>query len=200
METEIISQTIKSLWKCGILRRAFQSEFSWLIPLSGLAGWSQAHRLETSSLCSMAGQYDFRQRTSDKNAYLWPLQQYHMIALQSTHRAATADFWRTSHHDGKISPGWVRVGGARPPPFTLLPSRIKLKCKLQLRGQIHSSYFISTLYSVVCSISRVKHHTCRSTVAADSLTVGSDITPPDQRLSMIYSSYLTSCFTPQGQA
>ncbi len=25
---------------------------------------------------------------------------------QSTHRVATAAFWRTFHHDGKISPGW----------------------------------------------------------------------------------------------
>ena len=25
---------------------------------------------------------------------------------QSTHRVAIADFWRTFHHDGKISPGW----------------------------------------------------------------------------------------------
>jgi hypothetical protein len=25
---------------------------------------------------------------------------------QSTHRVAMADFWRTSHHDGKISPDW----------------------------------------------------------------------------------------------
>jgi hypothetical protein len=32
-----------------------------------------------------------------------------------------ATFWRTFHHDGKISPAWVRMGvhGARPPPFTL---------------------------------------------------------------------------------
>ncbi len=28
----------------------------------------------------------------------------------------TAAFWRTFHHEGKIS--LVRVGGARPPPFT----------------------------------------------------------------------------------
>jgi hypothetical protein len=27
-------------------------------------------------------------------------------APQSTHRAATAAFWRTFHHDGKICPGW----------------------------------------------------------------------------------------------
>ncbi len=30
-----------------------------------------------------------------------------------THRAATADFWRTSHHDEKISPGWWGEGGGR---------------------------------------------------------------------------------------
>jgi len=37
-------------------------------------------------------------------------------------------------------PWLLRVGGARPPPFTLFPSCTKL----QLRGQIHSPYFIST--------------------------------------------------------
>jgi hypothetical protein len=36
-------------------------------------------------------------------------------------RVAIATFWRTFHHDGKISPVWcvVRVGGASPPPFTI---------------------------------------------------------------------------------
>jgi hypothetical protein len=33
-----------------------------------------------------------------------------------THRVAIADFCRTSHHDGKISPGWWEWSGARPPP------------------------------------------------------------------------------------
>ena len=32
-------------------------------------------------------------------------------------RVATAAFWRTFHHEGKISPGWWGGGGARPPPF-----------------------------------------------------------------------------------
>jgi hypothetical protein len=36
--------------------------------------------------------------------------------------------------------------GARLPPFSLLLSRTKLQCTLLLRGQIHSLYFISTLY------------------------------------------------------
>ncbi len=35
-------------------------------------------------------------------------------------------------------------GGARHPPSLYLPSRIKLQCTLQLSGQIHSPYFIST--------------------------------------------------------
>ncbi len=34
---------------------------------------------------------------------------------QSTDRVATAAFWRTFHHDGKIC--WWGWGGARPPPF-----------------------------------------------------------------------------------
>ncbi len=64
---------------------------------------------------------------------------------KSRQRVAIADFWPTSHHDGKISPGlWGWVGGARPPPFTLLLSRTKFLCMLQLRGQIHYyHYFIS---------------------------------------------------------
>ncbi len=60
---------------------------------------------------------------------------------QSAQRVATATFWRTFHHDWKISPGcwgwWVHA-------HLLSPSRAKLQCMLQLRGQIHSPYFIST--------------------------------------------------------
>jgi hypothetical protein len=32
-------------------------------------------------------------------------------------RVAMVTLWRTFHHEGKICPG-LRVGGARPPPFT----------------------------------------------------------------------------------
>jgi hypothetical protein len=41
-------------------------------------------------------------------------------------------------------------GGARPPPFSLLPSRTKLQCTLLLSGQKHSSYqdSICTLWTV----------------------------------------------------
>ncbi len=72
---------------------------------------------------------------------------------QSTHRVAIAGFWRRSHH-GKISPVVLRVGGARPPAFSLLPSRTKLQCTLKLSGQIRSLYFISIpyMYSVPQSV------------------------------------------------
>jgi hypothetical protein len=46
-------------------------------------------------------------------------------------------------------PWLVRLGGARPPSFSLT---YKLQLTLQLRWQIHSLYFISTLYlcTVLC--------------------------------------------------
>ncbi len=48
-------------------------------------------------------------------------------------------------------------GGARPPPFRLLSSRTNLQCTLLLRGQIHSLYFISTLY-VLCGVDTWQIH------------------------------------------
>ncbi len=41
----------------------------------------------------------------------FPLADYKPLRVQ---RVATATFWRTIHHDGKISPGWCRGGGASP--------------------------------------------------------------------------------------
>jgi hypothetical protein len=37
-------------------------------------------------------------------------------AEHRVHRVATAGFWRTFHHEGKISPAWCWVGGACPLP------------------------------------------------------------------------------------
>ncbi len=70
------------------------------------------------------------------------------VGPQSTHRVAVTGFWRTFHHDGKISPGWWGCGVNAHPISLYSPSRTKLQCMLQLRGQVHSPYFISTLYSV----------------------------------------------------
>ncbi len=66
------------------------------------------------------------------------------------HRVATAAFWRTINHAGKISPGWG-VGGCTPIPFH---SPVKLQCTLQLSGQTHLPSFISSknMYSVVATL------------------------------------------------
>ncbi len=74
---------------------------------------------------------------------------------QSTHRVAIADFWRTSHPWWKSQPRLVKVGGARPPPFSLWLSRTKLQCTLKLRGQIHSPCFLSPL-SILLGINRTE--------------------------------------------
>jgi hypothetical protein len=56
--------------------------------------------------------------------------------LQSTHRVATAAFWRTFYHDGKISPGlWEWELHVHLPLSQYLPSRSKLQCTLQLKGR-----------------------------------------------------------------
>ncbi len=69
-------------------------------------------------------------------------------STEYTQRVAVATFWRTFHHDGKISPAWWGGGGARPPHISLcLPSQAKLWCSvgtLQLRGQILYTLPIST--------------------------------------------------------
>jgi hypothetical protein len=97
---------------------------------------------------------------------------------ESTTRMAMATFWHTFHHNGKVSPAWWRSGctptdervqidwqcmatfrihsimmvnstqpgeggGCTPSPFHSIYYRAKL------RGQKHSSYFSSTLFSYV---------------------------------------------------
>jgi hypothetical protein len=59
----------------------------------------------------------------------------------------TAASWRTFRHDGKL------VGVHAHPLSLHLPSRTKLQCTLQLRGQIHSPYFFFDLKKAfdVCS-------------------------------------------------
>ncbi len=69
-----------------------------------------------------------------------------LVWAQSTHRVATAAFWSTFHHDGKIIPGWWGVGGARPRPFTIFTITYKVAVygTLQLSGQRYTR-LISTL-------------------------------------------------------
>ncbi len=47
------------------------------------------------------------------------------LSPQSTHRVAIADFWRASHHDGKISAGWWGWRGM-PTPFHYICHQVQL--------------------------------------------------------------------------
>jgi hypothetical protein len=79
--------------------------------------------------------------------------QYDSGCPHRVHRVATAAFWRTFSHEGKISPGWWGWGVHAHPLSLHLPSPVKLQCMLQLSGQIHWPCFISTnMYSVVVLI------------------------------------------------
>ncbi len=90
-----------------------------------------------------------------------------MSVPQNKRRVATAAFWHTLHHDGKLSPDWWGGGGewgARPPPLSLqLPSRT-YKVAVYSTAEwadtltLHSPYFISInigMYSVVCPLVRI---------------------------------------------
>ncbi len=67
-----------------------------------------------------------------------------------------ATFWRTFHHEGKISPAWRGWEMHAQPLSLYLPPRAKLWCTLQLRGQIHSPYFSSTpIYILWCTLSDI---------------------------------------------
>ncbi len=59
-------------------------------------------------------------------------------------------FWRTFHHDGKISPAWCGWG-CTPTPIHYIYHHVQ-NCSvrtLQLRAQKNDPYFYSTLY-VLC--------------------------------------------------
>ena len=58
--------------------------------------------------------------------YWWSQSKFLSLTPQSMHRVATATFWRTCHHDGKICPGWWGWGVHSHPLSLYLPSRTKL--------------------------------------------------------------------------
>jgi hypothetical protein len=91
------------------------------------------------SLCMM-GSIDLGHRR--ENVHI-----VHCTVERGQIRLAMATFWRTFHHDGKYSPAWCGWGKHALPLSLYLPSRAKLWCTLQLKRQIHSSYFCSTLFS-----------------------------------------------------
>ncbi len=67
-----------------------------------------------------------------------------LLKSQSTHRVAIADFWRTSHHNGKISPGWLGWGPcAHPPPSQ--PNTITYKVAVYAPAERADTLYVYTL-------------------------------------------------------
>jgi hypothetical protein len=98
---------------------------------------------------------------------------------QSTHKVATAAFWHTFHHDGKISPcrwGWE---GCTPTPFHYIYHHVQ-SCSVPYApaervDTLQSPYFFSTpMYSVlstdwVSSAFRLKVRSHRRNVASSHI-------------------------------
>jgi hypothetical protein len=63
---------------------------------------------------------------------------------QSTHRVAIADFWRTFHHDGKISPSWWGWG-CTPIPFHSITITYKVAASVRSSWEGRYNPCISTL-------------------------------------------------------
>ena len=74
-------------------------------------------------------------------AHLGPDRSGHRV-----HRVAMAAFWRTFHHEGKISQRWCGCGEHVHRLSLHLPSQVKLQCTIPLSGQIH--YPVSSLVKV----------------------------------------------------
>jgi hypothetical protein len=62
---------------------------------------------------------------------LYNFRTLHDSQPQNTHSVATAAFWRTFLHDGKISPGWWAWGVHAHPLSLYLPSRTTLQCTVR---------------------------------------------------------------------
>jgi hypothetical protein len=73
-----------------------------------------------------------------------------MRGPQSTYRVAMAGLWRIFRHDGKISPGWysIRVGGARPPSFTLVTITYKFAAPAERAVTLPLFHLYLYMYSV----------------------------------------------------
>ncbi len=73
-----------------------------------------------------------------------------LILDHRVHRLATVTFWRSFIMMEKLSQNWWGWGVHTHPLSLYLPSRTKLWCMLQLRGQIHSPSFYSTHICTLC--------------------------------------------------
>ncbi len=84
-----------------------------------------------------------------------------ILPPRSTNRVAMADFWRTFHHEGKISPGWWGWGVHAHPLSLYLPSPVQ-SCRLRSSWDGRSTPPISPLpIYVLCDCHHNEHRLCR---------------------------------------
>ncbi len=73
------------------------------------------HRLKLSSPTKLARLGHFPPASQAGHLAGLVLYMSFLCVYHRVHRVATAAYWRTFSHEGKISPGWWGWGGARPP-------------------------------------------------------------------------------------
>ncbi len=101
----------------------------------GAEGWPEGQVVAVAQLCNLVTGQDknkFSQAVTSENKE--KLRAYIICRLFSGIHSIVSE--------KSAQPG--EGGGARPHPYTILPSRTKLQCTLQLRRQIHFPYFYST--------------------------------------------------------
>jgi hypothetical protein len=77
------------------------------------------------------------------------------ILHHRVHRVAMATFWRTFHHDGKISHGGV--GGVQDPPFTISTITYKVVVYAPVeRADVHTPPISTLPLYVLCVLRQVK--------------------------------------------
>jgi hypothetical protein len=92
------------------------------------------------------------------------------LSVPQSTQSGNGRFWRTFHHEGKIA--WlVRVGGARPPPFTTITITSKVAVYASAEGADTLTLFHLYQYiSVVCpSVRLYSMHVC--TLSASTVCV-----------------------------
>ncbi len=72
---------------------------------------------------------------------------------------ATAAFWRTFPHDGKISPGWWGWGGARPPLYNIVTIKYKVSVYAPAEWGRYTNPVCTYLYQYMYSVvSPIQHY------------------------------------------
>jgi hypothetical protein len=89
--------------------------------------------------------------TAIRNLYLYYYTSMNAYCVEHrVHRVVTVAFWRTFHHEGKISLAGMS-GGARPPPFTniTITSKVAVYAPAEWADTLTLFHLYQYMYSVV---------------------------------------------------